>query len=160
MIARPRRPTKHWKYNPGDVDERASGPRTWRPTARCSSAAIPSAPPWYVIPSDRGIEIAVAQLLVEQLRARPALACANFDVDKRRLGSPRAECSSRYALTTDRWRSGGPLVPGVADLMKIDQIHGGDHVADQATSAISGSPPIGADTATAPASRASSACRV
>jgi hypothetical protein len=38
LMERLDRPDKHWKYNPGDVDERRSGRTTWRPIRRCSSA--------------------------------------------------------------------------------------------------------------------------
>ena len=63
-------PEKHWKYNPGDIDER----RMWDAyqdaytvvLERCSTEAAP----WTIVPSGRKWyrNWAVATLLVEQLR--------------------------------------------------------------------------------------------
>ncbi len=83
LTARLEDPTKHWKYNPGDVDVRAR----WDDYAtayaealeRCSTPAAP----WYVIPADRKWyrNWAVAQLLVEHLRALDLKwPVADFDV--------------------------------------------------------------------------------
>jgi PPK2 family polyphosphate:nucleotide phosphotransferase len=64
-------PTKYWKYNPGDLTERAK----WPDYARAYEAALEQCStqhaPWYVIPSDRKWyrNWAVAQLLTEHLRA-------------------------------------------------------------------------------------------
>ncbi|GAA1030324.1 polyphosphate kinase 2 family protein [Virgisporangium ochraceum] len=83
-------PTKFWKYNPADVDERAR----WddyrvaytEALTRCSEAA-----PWYVVPADRKWyrNWAVASLLVEILSAEnPQYPPATFDLaaEKKRLG--------------------------------------------------------------------------
>jgi len=82
-------PTKYWKYNPADVDERAR----WddyraayaEALTRCAEAA-----PWYVVPADRKWyrNWAVASLLVEILSAEdPAYPPPGFDVaaEKKRL---------------------------------------------------------------------------
>jgi PPK2 family polyphosphate:nucleotide phosphotransferase len=82
-------PTKYWKYNPADVDERAR----WddyraaynEALTRCAEAA-----PWYVVPADRKWyrNWAVASLLVEVLSAEdPAYPPPGFDVaaEKKRL---------------------------------------------------------------------------
>jgi PPK2 family polyphosphate:nucleotide phosphotransferase len=83
LIARLEDPTKHWKYNPGDVDERAKWPayqEAYRAVLeRCNTARAP----WYVIPSDRKWyrNWAVAQLLAEHLRAFDLQwPVADFDV--------------------------------------------------------------------------------
>jgi PPK2 family polyphosphate:nucleotide phosphotransferase len=83
LIARLEDPTKHWKYNPGDVDERAKWPayqEAYRAVLeRCNTGRAP----WYVIPSDRKWyrNWAVAQLLVEHLRALDLQwPVADFDV--------------------------------------------------------------------------------
>jgi polyphosphate kinase 2 (PPK2 family) len=83
LIARLEDPTKHWKYNPGDVDERAKWPayqEAYRAVLeRCNTERAP----WYVIPSDRKWyrNWAVAQLLVEHLRALGLQwPVADFDV--------------------------------------------------------------------------------
>jgi PPK2 family polyphosphate:nucleotide phosphotransferase len=79
LLARLDDPTKHWKYNPGDVDVRAR----WDDyqaaytdaLERCSTQQAP----WYVIPSDRKWyrNWAMAQLLVEHL----TWPVADFDVE-------------------------------------------------------------------------------
>jgi polyphosphate kinase 2 (PPK2 family) len=67
LLARLRDPTKHWKYNPGDVDERKLWPAYQQAYAdvlsRCSTAEAP----WYVVPADRKWyrDWAVANLLRE-----------------------------------------------------------------------------------------------
>ena len=71
LLARLDDPSKHWKYNPGDVDERLR----WDDYAAAYAAVLERCStqqaPWYVIPADRKWyrNWAVAQLLVEHLRA-------------------------------------------------------------------------------------------
>ena len=70
LLARLDDPTKHWKVNPGDVDER----RHWDEymaayeavLARCSTPAAP----WYVVPADRKWyrNWALSHLLLETVR--------------------------------------------------------------------------------------------
>ncbi len=71
LAARLDDPTKHWKYNPGDVDERAKWPAYQEAYAAVLEQCSTQHAPWYVIPSDRKWyrNWAVAQLLVEHLRA-------------------------------------------------------------------------------------------
>jgi PPK2 family polyphosphate:nucleotide phosphotransferase len=85
LMARLDDPTKHWKYNPSDVDERAKWPVYMEAyhdvLERCNTERAP----WYVIPSDRKWyrNWAVAQLLTEQLRALDLRwPEADFDVEK------------------------------------------------------------------------------
>jgi PPK2 family polyphosphate:nucleotide phosphotransferase len=85
LIARLDDPTKHWKYNPGDIEERAKWPaymEAYRAVLeRCNTARAP----WYVIPADRKWyrNWAVAQLLVEHLRALELRwPVADFDVEE------------------------------------------------------------------------------
>jgi PPK2 family polyphosphate:nucleotide phosphotransferase len=87
LAARLDDPTKHWKYNPGDVDERAlwDDYRAAYTDAlrRCHTAPAP----WYVIPADRKWyrNWAVAALLAEALEAiDPQFPPADFDVDVER----------------------------------------------------------------------------
>jgi PPK2 family polyphosphate:nucleotide phosphotransferase len=75
--------TKYWKYNPGDVDERA----LWPAYAEAYEAALERCStqhaPWFVVPADRKWyrNWAVAQLLVEHLRALDLQwPAADFDV--------------------------------------------------------------------------------
>ena len=68
LLARLDDPSKHWKLNPGDLDERAKWPEYQRAYAamlqRCSAV------PWYVVPADRKWyrNWAVSSLLVAALR--------------------------------------------------------------------------------------------
>ena len=90
LAARLDDPTKFWKYNPGDVDERAK----WLAYAEAYQAVLErcstQVAPWFVVPSDRKWyrNWAVAQLLVEHLRSLGLQwPPADFDVEaeKRRL---------------------------------------------------------------------------
>lgn len=90
LLARLDDPTKYWKYNPGDVDERGY----WDAYQQAYSAAIgrcdTDAAPWYVIPSDRKWyrNWAVAALLLETLESlNLSYPDAAFDVaeEKRRV---------------------------------------------------------------------------
>jgi PPK2 family polyphosphate:nucleotide phosphotransferase len=69
LLARLDDPTKHWKYNPRDVDERAR----WADYQAAYEAALErcncDVAPWYRVPADRKWyrNWAIASLLVEQL---------------------------------------------------------------------------------------------
>ena len=86
------RPDKHWKYNPGDVDERGSWDAYQEAyqvaLTRCSTQAAP----WHVVPADQKwyARWAVQQLLTDALiDVDPQWPAATFDVDaeKARLAS-------------------------------------------------------------------------
>jgi polyphosphate kinase 2 (PPK2 family) len=84
LLARLEDSTKHWKYNPGDLDERMLWDDYQRAYAlaleRCSSDNAP----WHVVPSGRKWyrNWAVATLLIEQLRAlNLEWPAADYDVD-------------------------------------------------------------------------------
>lgn len=80
-------PTKHWKYNPSDVDERARWARYQQAYADALSRCSTPGAPWYVVPADRKWyrDWAVAHLLVEAMDGMgleyPAPA---FDVEAER----------------------------------------------------------------------------
>ncbi len=83
LLARLDDPTKYWKYNPGDVDERAY----WTAYQQAYSDAIgrcnTDVAPWFVIPSDRKWyrNWAVAALLLETLEGlNLSYPPAGFDV--------------------------------------------------------------------------------
>jgi PPK2 family polyphosphate:nucleotide phosphotransferase len=85
-------PTKHWKYNPGDVDERKLWPAYTEAyeaaLERCNSADAP----WLVIPSDRKWyrNWAVTTILLETLKTLdPQWPTADFTVEteKKRLAA-------------------------------------------------------------------------
>jgi PPK2 family polyphosphate:nucleotide phosphotransferase len=84
------RPDKHWKYNPGDLDERAR----WADYQEAYQAVLercsPPQTPWFVVPADRKwyARLAVQQLLLEHLRGLDLRwPAADFDVaaEKERL---------------------------------------------------------------------------
>ena len=70
LLARLDDPTKHWKYNPGDVDERA----LWDDYQQAYEIALErcntDAAPWYVVPADRKWyrNWAVTRLLLDHLQ--------------------------------------------------------------------------------------------
>lgn len=85
LLARLDNPDKHWKFDPGDIEERAVWPEYQKAYAialeRCSTEAAP----WYLVPSDRKWyrNWAVSKLLLEHLEALdPQYPPADFDVDE------------------------------------------------------------------------------
>ncbi|MFF0482294.1 PPK2 family polyphosphate kinase [Streptomyces sp. NPDC004435] len=90
LLARLDNPDKHWKFSPGDIEDRARWPAYQEAyelaLERCSS---PEAP-WYVVPADRKWyrNWAVSRLLLEHLEALdPRYPPGDFDVEecRRRL---------------------------------------------------------------------------
>lgn len=84
LMERLERPDKHWKFNPGDLDER----EYWDDyqeayqvaLTRCSTQGAP----WFVVPADRKwyARLAVQQLVLEHLRALDLQwPEADFDVE-------------------------------------------------------------------------------
>jgi PPK2 family polyphosphate:nucleotide phosphotransferase len=84
LMQRLERPDKHWKWNSGDVDERAR----WldyqaayqEVLNRCSTGVAP----WFVVPADRKwyARLAVSRLLLEHLRVMdPRWPDVDFDVE-------------------------------------------------------------------------------
>ena len=87
LLARLDDPTKHWKYNPEDVNERAFWDAYTEAytdaLARCNTVHAP----WYVVPADRKWyrNWAVARLLLEALEdMNPQYPPADFDVSAER----------------------------------------------------------------------------
>ena len=77
-------PTKHWKYNPGDVDER----RLWDQYQEAYQVALTRCStdyaPWYVIPADRKWhrDWLLSNLVAETLREmNPQYPPTDFDVE-------------------------------------------------------------------------------
>ncbi|HWI43539.1 MAG TPA: polyphosphate kinase 2 family protein [Nocardioides sp.] len=90
LLARLDNPEKHWKYNPGDVDERAHWPAYQEAYEIAIERTNTEAAPWFVIPSDRKWyrNLAIGSLLLETLRGMDlAWPEADFDVEaeKKRL---------------------------------------------------------------------------
>jgi PPK2 family polyphosphate:nucleotide phosphotransferase len=88
LMERLERPDKHWKFSPGDIDERGR----WSAYMDAYSAALgaTSTPhaPWVVVPADRKwyARIAVQQLLLQALETiDPQWPAADFDVAEQTL---------------------------------------------------------------------------
>ncbi|SOC51239.1 PPK2 family polyphosphate kinase [Ornithinimicrobium cerasi] len=78
------RPDKHWKYNPGDLDERARWDDYQEAYQALLERCSPEHAPWYVVPADRKwyARLAVQQLLLEHLRGLDLRwPAADFDVE-------------------------------------------------------------------------------
>jgi PPK2 family polyphosphate:nucleotide phosphotransferase len=83
LLARLEDPTKYWKYNPGDVEERQHWPAYTEAYEAALERCSTQHAPWFVVPADRKWyrNWAVAQLLVEHLRGLDlAWPAADFDV--------------------------------------------------------------------------------
>jgi PPK2 family polyphosphate:nucleotide phosphotransferase len=85
LLARLDNPKKHWKYNPGDVDDRLR----WDDYTEAYQDALTrcSTPPWFVVPADRKwyARWAVQQLILEHLRTLDLRwPEASFDVEAER----------------------------------------------------------------------------
>lgn len=83
LMERLERPDKHWKFNPGDVDERVHWPSYMEAYDRALAATSTEYAPWTVVPADRKwyARLAVQQLLLDALRRiDPQWPVADFDV--------------------------------------------------------------------------------
>ena len=87
LLARLEDPTKHWKYNPGDLADRA----LWNEFQRAYGDAIAhcstDAAPWYVVPADRKWyrNWAISRLLGERLEELGlSWPPATFDVEQQK----------------------------------------------------------------------------
>ncbi|MFV0375540.1 PPK2 family polyphosphate kinase [Microbacterium sp.] len=77
------RPDKHWKYNPGDIDERMLWPAYMDAYQTVFERTSTVAAPWFVVPADRKwyARLAVQELLLDALeRIDPHWPRAMFDV--------------------------------------------------------------------------------
>jgi PPK2 family polyphosphate:nucleotide phosphotransferase len=83
------RPDKYWKFNPGDIAERALWPEYQQAYQLAIERTSTDAAPWYVIPANRKwyARLAVAELLTDALRSLgQSWPPADFDVaEQRRL---------------------------------------------------------------------------
>jgi PPK2 family polyphosphate:nucleotide phosphotransferase len=90
LTERLERPDKHWKYNPGDVDERLHWPEYQAAYQAVLEKTSTDAAPWFVVPADRKwyARLAVQNLVLEHLeRMDPQWPPADYDVEaeKQRL---------------------------------------------------------------------------
>lgn len=83
------RPDKHWKFNPGDLAERALWPEYQRAYQLAIERTSTDTAPWYVVPANHKwyARLAVAELLTDALRSlEQSWPPADFDVaEQRRL---------------------------------------------------------------------------
>jgi PPK2 family polyphosphate:nucleotide phosphotransferase len=87
LLARLDDPTKHWKYNPGDLDNRMLWDEYMTAYGDAIERTSTDAAPWYVVPADRKWyrNWAISTLLVEALTGLGlAWPPAAFDVDAER----------------------------------------------------------------------------
>ncbi len=92
LMERLDRPDKHWKYNPGDVDERQMWPAYQDAYQTVFERTSTDVAPWHVIPADRKwfARLAVQELLLHVLQdVNPQWPVAQFDVaeEKQRLAA-------------------------------------------------------------------------
>jgi PPK2 family polyphosphate:nucleotide phosphotransferase len=90
LTERLERPDKHWKYNPGDVDERLLWPKYQEAYQVALEKTSTDVAPWYVVPADRKwyARLAVQNIVLEHLETMaPQWPPADFDVEveKQRL---------------------------------------------------------------------------
>lgn len=90
LAARLEDPAKHWKYNPGDIDERALWPKYMEAYEIALRRTTTELAPWHVVPSDHKwyARLAVQQLVLEALRGlKQKWPAADYDVEgeKKRL---------------------------------------------------------------------------
>ena len=80
-------PTKYWKYNPGDVDERKLWPKYQEAYQAVLDRTSTDYAPWHVLPCDRRwySRLAVTELLIRALeRLDLSYPPADFDVEAER----------------------------------------------------------------------------
>ncbi|MET0933826.1 MAG: PPK2 family polyphosphate kinase [Mycetocola sp.] len=92
LARRLERPDKHWKFNPGDIDERQHWPAYQAAYQSVFERTSTEAAPWHVVPANKKwyARVAVQRLLLDALSAiDPQWPPADFDVEeqKRRLAA-------------------------------------------------------------------------
>ena len=93
LLARLDNPAKHWKYNTGDLKERAFWDDYMAAYQAVFDATNTEHAPWYVVPANKkwNARIAVQQLLLEALMAlKLEWPKAEFDVDAERRLAERS----------------------------------------------------------------------
>ncbi|WP_144874341.1 polyphosphate kinase 2 family protein [Microbacterium sp. 1.5R] len=92
LMERLERPDKHWKYNPGDVDERMLWLQYMEAYQAVFDRTSTEAAPWHVVPADHKwyARLAVQELLLDAMqRIDPQWPAADYDVEaeKKRLAA-------------------------------------------------------------------------
>jgi PPK2 family polyphosphate:nucleotide phosphotransferase len=81
------RPDKHWKFNPGDIDERQVWPDYQAAYQRVLERTSTETAPWFVVPANHKwyARVAVQRLLLNALTAiDPQWPVADFDVEEQK----------------------------------------------------------------------------
>lgn len=87
LLERLDRPDKYWKFNPGDIDERALWDEYMEAYQVAINRTARAHAPWFVVPANRKwfARLAVQQILTEALaRVNPQWPGAEFDVEEQR----------------------------------------------------------------------------
>jgi polyphosphate kinase 2 (PPK2 family) len=87
LLRRLDKPKKHWKFDPGDIEDRALWSEYRAAYETVLRRTNTDAAPWFIVPSDRKWHRnwAVAQLLLETLESLDlAWPRADFDVEEQR----------------------------------------------------------------------------
>lgn len=87
LLNRLNEPDKHWKYNPGDVDERALWPEYMDAFQTVFERTNTDYAPWYVVPANAKwyARTAVQQIVIDELnKIDPQWPDADFDVETER----------------------------------------------------------------------------
>jgi PPK2 family polyphosphate:nucleotide phosphotransferase len=87
LLARLANPTKYWKFNPADIDERAKWPDYRHAYEIALERTNTEVAPWYVVPSDHKWyrNLAIGNLLHTTLTGmKPQWPAADFDVELQR----------------------------------------------------------------------------
>lgn len=92
LMERLERPDKHWKYNPGDVDERLLWPDYMDAYQTVFDRTSTEVAPWHVVPANSKwyARLAVQELLLDALTAiDPQWPAADYDIEaeKKRLAA-------------------------------------------------------------------------
>ncbi|WP_372967474.1 polyphosphate kinase 2 family protein [Microbacterium sp.] len=92
LMERLERPDKHWKFNPGDVDERMLWDQYMAAYQTAFERTSTAQAPWHVVPADHKwyARLAVQELLLDALQQiDPQWPAADFDVEaeKKRLAA-------------------------------------------------------------------------
>lgn len=92
LMERLERPDKHWKYNPGDVDERMLWPQYMDAYQAVFDRTSTAVAPWHVVPANSKwyARLAVQELLLQALEdIDPQWPDADYDLDaeKKRLAA-------------------------------------------------------------------------
>jgi PPK2 family polyphosphate:nucleotide phosphotransferase len=88
LLDRLEKPDKHWKFNPGDIDERERWPRYMEAYQVAFERTTSPSAPWYAVPADRKwyARLVVQHLLIQALeRMNLEWPRADYDVEEQKV---------------------------------------------------------------------------